>query len=563
MKKLLLPFLFMIQFIVVAQNQQLLLHYPFNKSFNDVSQNLYHGTAVNGAQLMSDTLDCIHSGYVNFDGIDDYVNATTLSALTSQLDTFTIGFYIKADSNVTDWSTLFKSVNTASTGMVLGIDIHRNQSVFKKGQINFHLRDDNGNKFDIEVYVPNAFDNQWHSLVFVVNSSASNNIDVYLDHNLVSKTVYFSTSPATFSSFQYPFALGAANNRGTINKFFKGSIDDFRIFGRALTQSEISKIYSTSDLILDLPFNGNSNDQTIYLNNGTAVNGPALVADRFLLINSAYSFDGVNDYILLNNLPQLPGILDAFSIVFWMKADSNVSSTSTIFKSVNTPTSGLVIGVDAHKQGGSGILVKGTTNVHIRDINGNYFDYNFNTKHAYDDNWHCIAILIKNSPSNLIDMYVDGVITTKTANTSTGPVTFQDFEFPFTIGAGNNRGTIGSFFKGTIDDFKIYKCVISQTVLNQVCSQSYLNVNEYHSFSSEFPFKIYPNPFLSDLKIENISGQVGELVIYNSIGEVVYSEFLNKNTGIVNTSNWSTGLYLVVFKEKETGTMRTVKITKN
>jgi len=48
------------------------------------------------------------------------------------------------------------------------------------------------------------------------------------------------------------------------------------------------------------PFCGNANDESGNGNNGT-VNGATLTTDRFGNPNSAYSFDGVNDYISLND----------------------------------------------------------------------------------------------------------------------------------------------------------------------------------------------------------------------------------------------------------------------
>jgi hypothetical protein len=49
-------------------------------------------------------------------------------------------------------------------------------------------------------------------------------------------------------------------------------------------------------LIAYYPFNGNSSDNTQNGNHGV-VNGPTLTTDRFDNLNSAYSFDGIDDYI--------------------------------------------------------------------------------------------------------------------------------------------------------------------------------------------------------------------------------------------------------------------------
>ncbi|MCH8838914.1 MAG: phosphoribosylaminoimidazolesuccinocarboxamide synthase, partial [Candidatus Marinimicrobia bacterium] len=55
----------------------------------------------------------------------------------------------------------------------------------------------------------------------------------------------------------------------------------------------------TAGLVAYYPFNGNANDESGNGNDGT-VNGATLAADRFGSANSAYSFDGVDDYIDLS-----------------------------------------------------------------------------------------------------------------------------------------------------------------------------------------------------------------------------------------------------------------------
>ena len=56
----------------------------------------------------------------------------------------------------------------------------------------------------------------------------------------------------------------------------------------------------TNGLVGWWPFNGNANDESGNGYNGT-VTGPALTPDRFGNGNSAYNFDGVDDYIIIQN----------------------------------------------------------------------------------------------------------------------------------------------------------------------------------------------------------------------------------------------------------------------
>jgi hypothetical protein len=70
------------------------------------------------------------------------------------------------------------------------------------------------------------------------------------------------------------------------------------IFG--LTFAQVPSYVPTNGLVGWWPFNGNANDESGNGNNGT-VNGATLTTDRNGVANSAYSFDGVNDYIDVGN----------------------------------------------------------------------------------------------------------------------------------------------------------------------------------------------------------------------------------------------------------------------
>ena len=86
----------------------------------------------------------------------------------------------------------------------------------------------------------------------------------------------------------YHFRVKAENSGGTIYG------DDM-----SFTTTEESAL-PTDGLIAYYPFNGNANDESGNSNNGT-VNGATLTSDRNGNANSAYSFDGINDYIEINN----------------------------------------------------------------------------------------------------------------------------------------------------------------------------------------------------------------------------------------------------------------------
>ena len=83
----------------------------------------------------------------------------------------------------------------------------------------------------------------------------------------------------------------------------------------------------TNGLVGWWPFNGNANDESGNGNHGT-VNGATLTSDRFQKINSAYKFDGINDFIktLKTNISGTGS--RTYSI--WFLSEKNVGNSNKI-----------------------------------------------------------------------------------------------------------------------------------------------------------------------------------------------------------------------------------------
>jgi len=76
-------------------------------------------------------------------------------------------------------------------------------------------------------------------------------------------------------------------------------------------------IHQTGDLVAYYPFSGNGNDESGFNNHGT-VFGATLVSDRFDNPNSAYQFDGINDFIDVPNSSSL-NFENSITVNFWLK----------------------------------------------------------------------------------------------------------------------------------------------------------------------------------------------------------------------------------------------------
>ena len=92
----------------------------------------------------------------------------------------------------------------------------------------------------------------------------------------------------------------------------------------SISFAQVPSYVPTNGLIAYYSFSGNANDDS---GNGFdgIVNGPALVDDRYANPNSAYSFDGANDYIQIST-PLFGQSRSSYSINLWIYSDGGSAS---------------------------------------------------------------------------------------------------------------------------------------------------------------------------------------------------------------------------------------------
>lgn len=104
-------------------------------------------------------------------------------------------------------------------------------------------------------------DGSWHHIAFRWNGSAENGSGepeyaaVFIDGvNLgAASTNFFLDETDGQNDWQFPMAIGARNNRGTLDGFFDGAIDDLRIYSDFLSDSEIQAIFNAVTPVNDDP----------------------------------------------------------------------------------------------------------------------------------------------------------------------------------------------------------------------------------------------------------------------------------------------------------------------
>ena len=204
-------------------------------------------------------------------------------------------------------------------------------------------------------------------------------------------------------------------------------------------------------LVAWYPFNGNANDESGNGNNGV-VNGAVLTVDRFGLTNKAYSFDGVNDYITINNSNTI-SIQTNFSFSVWIYMDGG-SCNPRVFE----------INEQINSCGGYTLFANGTSN-QSRSLISTFgscagaIAYGWNQQNENfitSLGWHNISVSVDGTNSKLL-YYIDGILIQENY---ASPIP----EFSYN---GNNL-TIGNinpgrcdWWGGKIDDFALYNRALS------------------------------------------------------------------------------------------------------
>ncbi len=208
---------------ITIPTEGLVAHYPFNGNANDESENGNDGTNY-GATLVSDRFGNPNSAY-QFDAVDDYINIPS-DFLPTEDTPRTFALWVNP-TDISDESILFQYGNNSTRGL--------NRITVESGYFGFRTY------YDDHITSYEVMNNYWSHLCIVYDGSAQlnyylngNKIDVYnLNGNLNTIIGYYSES------------IGGGGRLGTSGTF-SGIIDDFYIYNRALTETEIQLLYSVN-----------------------------------------------------------------------------------------------------------------------------------------------------------------------------------------------------------------------------------------------------------------------------------------------------------------------------
>jgi hypothetical protein len=191
------------------------------------------------------------------------------------------------------------------------------------------------------------------------------------------------------------------------------------------------------ELVAYYPFNGNANDESGYKNHGTLY-GPVSSPDRFGNVNSAYLFDGEDDFIKIEESPSLM-LSTGLSVCAWVKCFKESEIERIVSK----------WGYGDHYNCSFNIsFLNGSS---LFEVSPDNIPTQVNSGPVTTDVWY---FLIGTFDGSNIRLYVNGELKGTNSFTST-----LCQGLPLFIGCENGTWLP---FNGIIDDVRIYKRALSE-----------------------------------------------------------------------------------------------------
>jgi hypothetical protein len=246
--------------------------------------------------------------------------------------------------------------------------------------------------------------------------------------------------------------------------------------------SQVPSYVPTNGLVGWWPFNGNANDESGNGNNGIVNNGTLLTLDRNGNNNSAYYFDGINDYISANI-----GSLTKATFSFWYNSVYPINYYPQLINIDNIEICVLAGNNPLYIQNGIVGCISGYSSTNnASTVNSLPTIPSLNT-------WHHLTMVYDNSINKHV-FYIDGIICSS-QGTAINPL---DINIGYACFGNTPNGTIGdenAGLKGKMDDIGIWNRALTQqeiTALYNSCGNEITTqpTNSLNTIGSNSQFSV-------------------------------------------------------------------------
>ncbi|MEF3691687.1 MAG: DUF2341 domain-containing protein [Candidatus Moraniibacteriota bacterium] len=361
-----------------------------------------------------------------------------------------VSAWVKVASLSGDWAIVYAK-NSSNTSLgefqyMMGLD-SSNRLSFIIGQSALIYNNAYGSVPELD---------RWY---FLTGTVKDNQVNLYVDGVLV-KAVPLTVAPEIMSvAYHEGLHIGAESS----SKNWHGSIDETRIYNRALSPDEVQQLYNYAPgpvlhLKMDEKSGTTAFDSSGYNNHGTLLNSPLWTNGK---LNGSLDFDTDGQYL---NLGSGEGIDDLGPMTFntWIYPRSAGQGGDF----------GTIAGKDAYITAGNWWLYTGDYNNHItfdKEYSSGDLEKRFTSCYVRNQ-WNFITLTWDGTPSpSGVHMYNNGQECSSDSESSGSGDYISDASMNMYVG-GN---TAGYSFDGSIDDIKIYNYIRTQEqILEDMSAQA-------------------------------------------------------------------------------------------
>ena len=328
-------------------------------------------------------------------------------------------------------------------------------------------------------------DKKWHYVVAIFNRT-TNKINGYIDGALQNTSVDISAMLSASISNSTNLTIGDASGGG--NYYFNGSLNDVRVYNRALTSAEITQLYNLGagthiassptvatttcsnglscglvgywtmdgkDTKWTSAYAGTITDKSGKGNTGTLTNMGRATSTVEGKIGQALKFDGVSNYVNVNDADSLSAWSGgAMTICSWLKITSKQTTTE------------VMVGKGTSNNYEYAQYVWTDNSIHFimwQSSGSNYLTLSGSSMKLNQWNYACDVYNI--SATNKGVGYLNGIQVAATSTNVAGTLT--NGTSPLNIGRRPDNAA-GSYFNGFLDDVRIYNRALSATEITQL-----------------------------------------------------------------------------------------------
>jgi len=456
--------------------------------------------------------------------------ASLPAGIVSTLNDFTISTWVKMDT-VTNWMRVFDFGISTTQYMFLTVQAG------SANVIRYAIKN-GGAEQSVSFTYALPLDTWTHLAV----TQSGNTCTLYINGAAVASNTTISIKPSTLGSTTLNY-LGKSQFNDPL---FKGSVDEFKIYSRALTASEIG---ASSGQITYLKFDETSGTSAIDswgTNNATL---QAAATRNAGVSGNALKLDGTSTSYA--TLPSgIVSTLNDFTISTWVRMDVK-SNWMRVFDFGSGTSKYMFLTIQA-----------GTANVMRYAIKNGGPEQQVSFNYTLPLNtWTHFAVI---QSGNTCTMYING-----TAVASNTGVTIK----PSTIGS-TTQNYLGKsqyndpIFNGSIDGFKIYSRALSAAEIQNFSNNQIAQKEDKETLTLNWGSDkdvvngtiVYPNPVSNDrftiVTNAELIGRDVQLKLIDLMGRTVYSKSFDNVTGnieVVLSRALPDGIYSLVLNKLYSG----------